>query len=76
MTDAEELLRFDAHRLLTLAVGRGDLVRPTECSRCDSKSRTLGHHEDYSKPLDVVWLCYPCHGKRHNVISETLAGIR
>lgn len=39
----------------------GNIVKPTQCSNCDSPDRLDGHHNDYSKPLDVVWLCRPCH---------------
>src|SRR5688572_6263292 len=23
------------------------------------------HHPDYSKPLEIVWLCAPCHRREH-----------
>lgn len=58
-----------AHRLLNQAVRSGRIVRPAVCSSCgETSSRTLhGHHEDYAKPYDVVWLCHQCHGKQHRL---------
>lgn len=34
------------------------------CERCGS-AVVHAHHEDYSKPLDVMWLCPLHHKQRH-----------
>lgn len=34
------------------------------CTKCDAPN-AHAHHHDYSKPLDVIWLCPPCHGLEH-----------
>jgi len=42
----------------------GNIVKPDACSKCGgTKPRIEGHHEDYTKPLEVIWLCTPCHRK-------------
>ncbi len=58
-----------ARAALNNAVKRGDLVKPKECEQCGRETRLTGHHDDYSKPLDVRWLCYSCHGKEHRVVE-------
>jgi ribosomal protein S27AE len=45
------------------AVHTGKLIRPDFCSKCSSIGRVEAHHEDYSRPLDVIWLCKKCHAK-------------
>jgi len=35
------------------------------CSVCGSSHRTHAHHDDYSKPLNVRWLCYQHHKDWH-----------
>jgi hypothetical protein len=53
-----------ARQKLNSAVKSGKLVRPASCSVCGaSGGRIDGHHHDYTKPLDVVWLCTLCHGR-------------
>jgi hypothetical protein len=52
-----------AHAVVNNALRTGALARKP-CEVCgDPKSQ--GHHDDYSKPLDVVWLCPKHHGERH-----------
>ncbi len=54
-----------AHVLLGSAIKRGDVEKPDVCQECGAGGRIHGHHEDYSKPLEVDWLCATCHAKRH-----------
>ncbi len=43
------------------AIRRGDLVNPGRCEQCGSDKAVNGHHDDYSKPMGVRWLCQKCH---------------
>jgi hypothetical protein len=47
------------------AVAKGLLTRPKRCERCNRQRKIHGHHPDYSKPLEVEWLCVHCHGLTH-----------
>lgn len=44
---------------------RGSLIRPKACSNCGTAAKLHAHHPDYTKPLDVMWLCHSCHGHIH-----------
>jgi hypothetical protein len=63
----EDPRRQRAHSLVSRAIKKALLVR-APCCRCGSE-RSLAHHEDYDKPLDVIWLCQPCHKQRHKEID-------
>jgi hypothetical protein len=45
------------------AIRRGDLFR-APCVICGNP-KSHGHHDNYDRPLDVVWLCQPHHVERH-----------
>jgi hypothetical protein len=52
-----------AHNLVASAIKRGLLAKPSVCSICGKDGIIHAHHEDYEKPLDVVWVCARCHRK-------------
>lgn len=60
--------RSVAHSAVARAIKAGRLLR-MPCSRCGD-ANSLAHHEDYDKPLEVVWLCQPCHKQRHKEILK------
>lgn len=64
---AEDKRRMAAHNAVARAIKSGKLVR-RPCERCGAQ-KSLAHHEDYDRKLDVVWLCQPCHKERHKQIS-------
>ena len=52
-----------AHAEMTKAIRSGRLVRKP-CEKCGNE-KVEGHHTDYSRPLDVVWLCKTHHLEAH-----------
>lgn len=55
-----------AHIKVGNAVRDGKLEKPAACQVCGASGRRIhGHHHDYSKPLDVTWVCPPCHREFH-----------
>lgn len=61
--------------MVSNAIRAGELT-PEKCWWCGSGEHIHAHHEDYTKPLEITWLCRDCHGRRHRGINEAarLAG--
>jgi hypothetical protein len=57
-----------AHGIVAEAIRKGTLTRQP-CNVCGAQ-KTVAHHEDYNKPLDVIWLCTRCHTRRHAEINR------
>lgn len=53
-----------AHNAVAKALVKGILIR-SPCAMCGSGDLVHAHHDDYSKPLDVIWLCVIHHKSRH-----------
>lgn len=57
--------------VLNNALRDGRINKPSVCSDCGKQGKLHAHHEDYSKPLIVNWLCVSCHGKRNpNYVND------
>ncbi|MCK5616792.1 hypothetical protein KAR91_83800 [Candidatus Pacearchaeota archaeon] len=57
--------KVKAHKKVGYALKTGKLIRPSTCSSCRGGGRIEAHHEDYEKPLEVIWLCSSCHRIEH-----------
>lgn len=56
-----------ARNKVSYAIKTGKVKRQP-CQRCGG-IETHGHHEDYSKPLEVIWLCRKHHFERHKILK-------
>ena len=56
--------------LLYSAVATGRLTRPDNCEACGEQGKIEGHQDDYSKPLDVRWLCPSCRRALHKELRK------
>lgn len=56
--------KIKAKTLVNYAIEIGKLTRQP-CEIC-GEVKSHAHHEDYSKPLDVRWLCSLHHSQQHN----------
>jgi hypothetical protein len=58
-----------AHKIVESALISGKLVHSPCC--CCGSNDSHAHHEDYSKPLEVVWLCPFHHSERHRELRSS-----
>jgi len=56
--------RQRARQLAHAAIKKGRIKRQP-CVICGTTNRVVAHHEDYSKPYEVQWLCKNHHGRAH-----------
>ena len=59
----DQRIRANARAYANVYQKRGKLL-PEPCAVCHAL-RAEKHHEDYSKPLQVRWLCRKCHHDIH-----------
>lgn len=59
-----------SRRKVYYALKKGQITKPDHCSKCakhvNEFPRLEAHHQDYSKPLVVTWLCTKCHKTLHS----------
>lgn len=61
-----------AHKKVESAIRAGKLKRQP-CVRCGNP-KSQAHHDDYGKPLEVMWLCRAHHRERHIEIGKPMGG--
>lgn len=54
-----------ARNTVNTAVYRGKIIKPNLCAKCNKNKKLEGHHNDYNKPLEVIWVCKECHDAIH-----------
>ena len=63
---ANEREKAIARTELWRAIKRGVILKPASCEIGeDCLGQIEGHHDDYSKPLEVRWLCKRHHQQHH-----------
>jgi len=65
----DDPVKLRARYTIKNEIKRGRLRRGP-CARCGDQ-HTHGHHEDYSKPFEVAWLCRLHHAERHREIRDS-----
>lgn len=63
--------KHQAHIILNNSVAKGNIARKP-CIKCGNP-KSEGHHEDYTKPLEVIWLCRECHRNHHKERKQNVA---
>lgn len=64
--------KYKARNAVSNAIRDGKMQKGKECYFCYAETNLQAHHQDYSRPLDVFWLCPACHGKLHAINGDFL----
>ena len=62
--------KVKAHWTVSNAIRYGKLIRKA-CENCGNE-KSHAHHEDYTQPLKIKWLCHNCHWVAHGWVKNKL----
>ena len=65
LTELTKQDRDKIHRKVQTAIIKGVIIK-TPCIICGN-ARSEAHHENYSLPLEVIFMCKDCHELRHSL---------
>jgi len=68
LLDPVERPKHEARWKVRREIAEGRMTRQP-CEVCGD-TVTDAHHDDYGKPLDIRWLCKPCHRKHHAALAK------
>ena len=57
----DRILKLKSRTITKEAIKHGVIKKEDKCSKCRSDRHVQAHHSDYNKPLEITWLCKPCH---------------
>ncbi len=61
-------IKRSARSKVSNALRDGRIQKPEFCEDCGTKEKLEAHHQNYTKQLDIRWLCTLCHGKTHRIV--------
>ena len=61
---------FGVYHLVKRAIKHG-ILTPEPCRICKDVN-VVAHHEDYSRPLDVLWYCRRHHSRLHDITGSRM----
>lgn len=59
----------DSARHIAGVYKRRGRLKQEPCIKCGDENSQM-HHDDYSKPLEVTWLCRECHLEHHRLEKQ------
>jgi len=72
-TSVHTNIKKKARFLLQRAVSKKRIIKSNICSQCNKRfliHKIHGHHENYDKWWDIIWLCEKCHKNLHKELTE------
>jgi hypothetical protein len=63
-------LKRKCYRVYNHAIDH-EIIKKNSCEICGQEEKVHGHHFDYTKPLEIAWLCPKHHGEVHTRINQS-----